>query len=77
MGHIILVLVVMCGMFYACGMGVNYMEERSCYETAAAMGVKASYNFWTPCIVEVDGKKMRLEDYRTFRLNVAHVDEAL
>lgn len=44
---------------------VNYAQERQCYATAAAMGVKAEYNVWTPCVIDAgNGVKMPLSNYR-------------
>lgn len=40
------------------------LDEISCHKTAEVMGVKCSYDIMTGCIIEVNGKKIPLENYR-------------
>lgn len=61
------VLIILISIFLATGTLISIafkLDEISCHKTAEVMGVECSYDIMTGCIIEVNGKKIPLQNYR-------------
>ena len=60
----LIVLIVGGGIVY----GVNELSKITCYEIAKKLEIKSEYSFFTGCIVEKNGRKYLLEQYRNIEI---------